>query len=110
MTARPPRPVVRDADWIGREYGQEKWPAVDRIVEDELRMGERDLSRVVSRAARRERLAGRDALDPVPFLISGTRLKAPLAVALGAYQSAITQTALSACREETDLIVELGAG
>lgn len=110
MTPEPTRRVVRDADWIDREYGQEKWPAVGEMVEEELARGERELDRVVARVARREFLVGRDMLAPLPVVIAGQRLSAPGCIGFGAYQSAITELVIASCRVDTDVVVELGAG
>ena len=40
-------PVARDSDWVEREYGREKWPAIERIV-DEVTTRESDFGRVLS--------------------------------------------------------------
>jgi hypothetical protein len=48
-------PVVRDSGWVEREYGREKWPAIERIV-DEVTTRESDVGRrVLSAVARAER-------------------------------------------------------
>jgi hypothetical protein len=40
-------PVVRDSDWVEREFGREKWPAIERIV-DELTTRQSDFGRLLS--------------------------------------------------------------
>jgi hypothetical protein len=39
-------PEARESDWIERECGREKWPAIERIA-DEVTTRESDLGRVL---------------------------------------------------------------
>ena len=100
--------VVRDADWITREYGREKWPAIERLV-DEVAAREDDLLRIVSEVARHERYPG-GPLEPVEAVFGGARAEVPAAVARGGYQALIVDTVLAQCSADTDLVVELGSG
>jgi hypothetical protein len=101
-------PVVRDSGWVEREYGREKWPAIERIV-DEVTTRESDFGRVLSAVARAERYPN-GPLEPVEALFGGARAKVPAAVAFGGYQSLVVDTVLDRCEADTDLVVELGAG
>ena len=103
--------VTRDADWIEREYGREKWPAVERLIEDEIE-GESpdpDLARVLGRVIRRERYSP-DPADSIETVLSGTSLEVPQSAAFGAQHGLIVDAVANACTPETDLVVELGAG
>ena len=42
--------LTRDAAWINREYGQEKWPAIRTKIDEVISSGESSLSRVVAPA------------------------------------------------------------
>ena len=46
--------VTRNREWVAREYGREKWPAILSRIDAELGAGETDLSRVVNRVKRWE--------------------------------------------------------
>ena len=101
-------PVVRDAAWIEREYGREKWPAIERLV-DEVVEREDDLVRVVSEVVRRERYP-QGPLARVEAVFGGGRTEVPAAVARGGYQALIVDTVLEHCSADTELVVELGSG
>ena len=105
------REVRRDADWIEREYGREKWPAVERLIEDEI-AGESpdpDLARVLGRVIRRERYSP-DPGDVQEVVFGGTPARVPQSVAFGAQHGLIVDAVAGACTPSTDLVVELGAG
>jgi hypothetical protein len=105
------REVTRDADWIEREYGQEKWPAVERLIEAEIAAESPDpaLARVLGRVIRRERYSA-DPRDSMETVISGDSVQMPQSAAFGAQHGLIVDAVANACTPETDLIVELGAG
>jgi hypothetical protein len=100
--------VVRDSHWIEREYGQEKWPEIERLV-DEVASTEDDFARLVYEVARRERYAT-GPLEPADGIFGGVRTQVPAAVLRGGYQALIVDTLLEHCTPATDLVVELGSG
>jgi hypothetical protein len=100
--------VVRDAHWIEREYGREKWPAIESLVE-EVAAREDDPFRLVSEVARRERYPD-GPLEPVEAVFGGGKAEVPASVVRGGYQALIVDTALDHCSADTDLVVELGSG
>ena len=100
--------VVRDAQWIEREYGREKWPAIERLVE-EVAAQEDDFVRLVYEVARRERYPD-GPLEPVEAVFGGGSAEVPASVVRGGYQALIVDTVLEHCSADTDLVVELGSG
>ena len=100
-------PVVRSGDWVQREYGQEKWPEIGRIVE-RVCQSESDLPRVLGRVVREEN--GDEPLGALTFVIGAATVSAAQVTAHGAHQALITETVLQACRDQTQLVVELGSG
>lgn len=79
-------PVVRDSDGVEREYGREKWSAVERSL-DEVTTREGDFGRILSAFARAERYPD-GPLERVEALLGGSRGEVPAAVALGGYLGA----------------------
>lgn len=100
--------VRRTTGWNEREYGREKWPAIDAAIERAIAAGERELARVVAIVSRQER--DLEALAPQFTCIAGSRLELPAAVAHGAHDALIVECVVAACRPSTGLVVELGAG
>ncbi len=100
--------VVRDSHWIEREYGQEKWPEIERLV-DEVAADEGDFARLVYEVVRRERYSI-GPLESTEAIFGGVRTHVPAAVIRGGYQALIVDTLLKHCTPETDLVVELGSG
>src|SRR4051794_7119314 len=102
--------VNRDRNWNEREFGAEKWPAVAELIEEALAQEDPpQLSRVVSFVSRRERGAG-SALDEHDVVVGGMDVRAARSVVFGAYQALIADSVVEACRDEPDLVIELGAG
>jgi hypothetical protein len=103
----------RDAAWIEREYGTEKWPAIVQMIEEEIAAAKPGESpaRIVGRFMRRWRYAGRGgSLEQVEAIVDGTRVHVPLSVLFGSYAHLIADAVLDRCTPETDLVLELGAG
>ena len=100
--------VNRDSHWIEREYGQEKWPEIERLVDD-VATREDDFARLVYEVARQERYST-GPLEPREAIFGGVRTHVPSAVIRGGYQALIVDTLLKYCTGETDLVVELGSG
>jgi hypothetical protein len=102
--------VERTSAWNEREYGREKWPAVEQIIARTVAGGERNLARVVAKTAREERRLLADALSPRLTCMSGTRIELPAAVAMAAHEALVVESVIAACAPDTELVVELGAG
>jgi hypothetical protein len=108
-----PEPVHRSSEWVQREYGREKWPAVARMVEEESNAesdpGRADLGRVLGRVARREACPD-GALAPSQMTVAGSRVGVPRAVAHAAHQGFVLDVVGEACTPTTALVIELGSG
>jgi hypothetical protein len=105
-----PGSVVRTRDHVEREYGEEKWPAVEQLIQSE-RAVEPDagLSRILTRVLRAQYRTS-DPLEPRPFVLDGRRASIPSGGAFGAAQFIVQDAIADACLPETDLLVELGSG
>lgn len=103
-------PVRRTREWIEREYGQEKWPAIERIIEQECsEEPDAGLSRLLGRVASSQWRHG-DPLAVRRFAAGRGAVDLPLAGAYGAAQGIMLDVVADACTARTDLIAELGAG
>ena len=100
--------VHRDEEWVLREYGAEKWPAVLAAIRSLKASGERDLGRVLWSVMRSWR--GRSVWEESPCVLAGSVRDVPLGIGWEARQGIVPE-ALSECvREDTSLVVELGSG
>jgi len=99
--------LVRNAAWIDREYGTEKWPAVLSRIESEVSAGETELARVISRVKRWEA----DTADPQPrsVVVDGRSMKLPRCFALHGGTGSMTEN-LIALADGADAVIELGSG
>jgi hypothetical protein len=105
-----PAPVTRTRGHVEREYGREKWPAVERLIQEE-KEAEPDagLPHMLGRVVRAQhRTANR--LEPAPFVLDGELARIPASGAFGATQFVIQDLLAEVCTPATDLIVELGSG
>ncbi len=103
------RPVVRDRTWVEREYGTDKWPLVrERIAAACAELGpDAGVAAVVGHV----RAAGTGTWrGPVDAVLAGTRLTLDAAAVRGAHRELVVGSVLDRCREDTDLICELGSG
>jgi hypothetical protein len=100
----------RTREAVEREYGEEKWPEIDRLVRSE-REAEPDggLARVLGRVARSQWRNTRP-LATQRVVLDGEIARAPLSGAYGAAQVTLLDLVSEACRDETSLIIELGSG
>ncbi len=103
-----PPGLTRDAAWVSREYGTEKWPDILHKIGELSDRGERMLSRVVNLLKRYER--EQPGLAPCDSVVGGKRLDLPSAYAWEGTYSMIADAVVNACTEETDAIIELGSG
>ena len=103
--------VRRDAKHIELEYNQEKWPRVEGTIEAVVaREGDRPpLSRVLAGVARTEWF-GKPSLSDREHVFGGRLCTVPGAVAFGGQSALVREHIIAACSEETDLVIELGAG
>jgi hypothetical protein len=102
--------VKRTAEYVRREYGQDKWPAVEQAIERVLAAEpEADLSRTL-RLVAREQWRSDDPLHCAPAIAGGKMVPLPRSAALGAEQAILVEVLIDACTPRTDLIVELGSG
>jgi hypothetical protein len=104
----PDETLTRTRERVDREYGQEKWPAVEQLVDEHIAREQR-FDRVLGRVAR-EQWRRADSLATRPFVAGGETVPLPLSGAYGAGQGVLLELLSEACGEQTDLIVELGAG
>jgi hypothetical protein len=103
--------VRRDAAWIEREYGREKWPDVQRLIGEAIAAESPDpeLSRVLGRVVRHERHSP-DPRETQEAVFGGVHAQVPQSLAYGAQHMFVIDAVAHACTEATELVVELGAG
>jgi hypothetical protein len=99
--------VVRDAEWVGREYGREKWPAILARIDLELAAGESHIARVVNRVKRWQLATPEDATLEVVVAGRAMRLPGPFALHGG---MGLMLEKLLVLAEGADAIIELGSG
>jgi hypothetical protein len=102
-----PTRVVRSPEWIDREYGRQKWPAILSGIGAELAAGETDLARVLSAVKRRE-IALADDGD-LSVVVTGRALHLPRPFALHGGLGLILEK-LVALAAGAEAIIELGSG
>ena len=109
--AGPIRTVVRAPAWVEREYGREKWPAIERRIEEVCRRepARASLARVLHGVARSQ-WANRDPLALGDHVVGGRVVRVPAQAAWGAQRHLVVEAVLGACSERTDLVVDLGSG
>jgi hypothetical protein len=100
--------VNRDAAWINREYGRDKWPAVLHSIKTAIATGESSLSRLVATLARQE--WGNPDLCPINAVALGEQVQLPASLAWHGLYALVAETVMAACRADTQAIVDLGCG
>jgi hypothetical protein len=102
--------VARTAQWVEREYGDEKWPAVMATIHAEIAAepAAADLGRVHARVVRSQ--YGPDALECLPATFDGHEARVPRGVSVGAVAQLLRDAVLDRCTSGTNLVVELGSG
>jgi hypothetical protein len=100
--------VIRDASWVNREYGRDKWPAVLAKINASIAAGELSLSRVFASLIRSEW----EAPDhrAIAAVASGQRVQLPAALAWYGSYALIAEAVISACRSDTSAVVDFGCG
>lgn len=112
MPAPPDPPLVRDRDHVQREYGAEKWPAVQALIEHQAAgepPGGSALARVHRRVVREYAYPG-GPLREQQVLLDGAVRRLPGCLAVGGAERLVADAVVAACTSETDLVVELGCG
>jgi len=99
---------TRDAVWINREYGREKWPAIRTKISEIVSTGESSLSRVVASLARWE--WNHPGLNPLDAIALGSPVRLPAGVAWHGFYASIAESIISACRNDTRAVIDLGCG
>jgi hypothetical protein len=105
---RGDRRVIRDAAWVEREYGREKWPAILAQINACLASGETHLSRAITAVERFE--FGTPDLKAIAAIALGERTRLPAALACLGLPALVTEAVIAACSATTGAIVELGCG
>jgi len=100
--------LTRDAAWINREYGQEKWPAIRTKIDEVISSGESSLSRVVAPLARWE--WDYPGLGPIDAIALGTPVRLPASLAWHGFYASVAESVISACRNDTQAVIDLGCG
>jgi hypothetical protein len=98
--------VERNYEWVEREYGREKWPA----VLDQLESSQEPAPSRALAAVTRTEFGSRDPLEIVDCVVDGAPARMPLSAAVAAQQALIVETVVGHCRPDTGLVVELGSG
>jgi hypothetical protein len=99
--------VVRDATWVEREYGQEKWPAVFKLIEAQLAAGELSLARVLNLVRRRELQTARR--DDTTIITNGRPIVVPWSFSTHGGAGLQLERLIDAS-VDADVIAELGSG
>ncbi len=95
---------------IEREYGETRWPAIERVIAEERDADpEAGFGRILGRVSAHQWATG-DPSEPRPVVIDGAGTRLPLSGAFAGAQGIILEYLRDACTPETDLIVELGSG
>src|SRR5271166_3312449 len=100
--------VIRDASWIEREYGEDKWPAVLDRINSRIAAGERSLSRVISLVTRWE--LENPGLRAVTSVALGERIRLPASLAWHGLYALVSEAVIAASRNDTQAIIDLGCG
>ena len=100
--------VVRDAAWVQREYGRDKWPVMLDKINHAIASGERSLSRLVATLVRDE--WEQPGLDPVTAVALGERLQLPASLAWYGSYALVAEAVIAACRDDTGAVIDLGCG
>jgi hypothetical protein len=100
--------VVRDASWVEREYGRDKWPVVLKEIQRSIVAGECSLIRLISDLVRQE--WNEPDLRIVTAIAGGERVRLSSALAWYGFYALVSETVIAACRNDTQAIVDLGCG
>jgi len=103
--------VRRTREKVQEEYGQEKWPAMERLIEREI-AAEPDagLARTLYRCAASWWRTSDDPLETRRFWLDGGVVQMPLGGAYGAAQTIILDAVQGSVEDDTDYVIEMGSG
>lgn len=100
----------RTREQVDREYNEEKWPAVGRLVAETVASESAPtLSRVLGRVVRAS-LTGDAFVTRRGAVVAGQRVDVPLSISYGAVRRLVLDSVIAACGDSTELVVELGSG
>lgn len=95
---------------IEREYGETRWPAIERVIAEERDAEpEAGFGRIFGRVSAHQWVTG-DPTEQRPVVIDGAGTRLPLSAAFAGAQGFIREYIRDACTPETDLVAELGSG
>ncbi len=100
--------VTRNASWIEREYGTEKWPEVLAHIEGQIQSGEHSLARVVASVQRFKR--GHSAGTRRAVVLHGAEHTMAWGLAWEGKYGWMAESILEVCEADTDLVLEMGSG
>src|SRR4051812_11271688 len=106
-----PTQVRRTREKVQEEYGVQKWPAMERLIEREI-AAEPDagLARTLYRCAASWWRRDEGPFAARSFVAGGEVVQLPLGGAYGAAQTIILDAVAGATEADTDHVVELGSG
>jgi hypothetical protein len=103
--------VKRDAAWVDREYGREKWPRVLELIDRTLAAEpEMPLARAVAAIHQAELAEGASPVQPEGAVFGGALVDVPPGAAFGAFQQLCTELVRDLSSERTEAVIELGSG
>jgi hypothetical protein len=90
-------PVTRTHEWIQREYGQEKFPAAELLIEEAVDAGGETLADAIAY------VVGRDYLGEQQAVIGGRRVNIRTSLAFAAFQGLLVAAVRDeACKSDTE--------
>jgi hypothetical protein len=101
--------VIRDREWVEREYNREKYPIVLEAAKEAMSDGGKSLGRAVGQVILKERGAIRTC-DQRDFVVDGRGMVLTTAFGSAGISGFITNSIIAACCGTTDAVIELGAG
>ena len=105
-----PSKTNRNAAHVNREYNEEKWPAIDRTIQEVIAdEATPRLDRVLHRVVRTQWF-GEPSLAAHEHVFGGTMAVVPSVIAAGGESALVRESVIAAATDETDLVVELGSG
>lgn len=100
--------VRRDHQWVEREYGREKWPAVLAETRRLLETGETRLDAIVRQLTHWE--YGNELDGSIEIVINGRQVYIPTLSALAGFYGLVSGEIIRSCRDDTQVLLDLCAG
>jgi len=101
--------INRDKQWVEREFGTDKWPAIQKQISDQLEAGETSLARIISHLNSYEWGTSSVPTSMISATLSGQPLKLPSSFGWNGMYAMITDILVDAS-QDADAIYDLGAG